>query len=811
MIEGARVSTAKVYAERALTTAMDSVLAEYYGPLWEEYHLFGYNKGNGREEEQREQIIAKLTDYMSYTFTPEKGFPTEGNSDALEFYDISLSDMEVNQQTRLTDYQGHLFINETVEYMKYRELGHGLELLFDKMKLLETPKKVSVIYEEKEALEEELIEIDEGILELMELLDGIKTCKKRIELREDGRLQSAEYFIKKFCFEEITKENVAIYQEDIFKAVKNNYWNPSQEFGIINNNYMLIEEVLQDLQEIEAEREEKGLILLELQDQLNELNSVEKKTEELKNEINNVKESINGIAAQRRALQQEARYQEKLKSQLESGIKESKRKLSQTIHQILPLLEEAISIVDNLIYKTEIAKPLVEEYETSLYSAKEWIGEDIFAGLEENLKELKRYTGTELNGYDFIAMMDTLEANRLVLMDVEHQLNQGESELTQKMNQASKMTFENAENEFENYMIKNLVIDYSTLVLDHTKQKNPLDMVENILQAGLASLVIDPNTISKGRLTDEALPSVVAAINKDKTDFISKITSYFEESIIGGKNLGMNKLFNNFDDIDQVMSMIGNGINKVSEHILFQEYLKEHFTQFPKEGENLKKRKPSALLYEQEYLLVGKNSDQENLSSIITKLIFYRTILDFVSLLGDKAKCNEAKLVATSLVGFTGLPILIGVTQTLILIIWSFAEALLDVCSLMLGKEVPVLKKKIVMEFADLFLINRNYLQTKASQIVEGKELSLSYQDYLRIFLLLKDKEDLAYRSMDLIQVNLNRRYEDTFHIDNCLFGYQVVANFKIAPKFSSFPFVQKHIGENNTGFLFSKKATYSY
>jgi hypothetical protein len=225
----------------------------------------------------------------------------------------------------------------------------------------------------------------------------------------------------------------------------------------------------------------------------------------------------------------------------------------------------------------------------------------------------------------------------------------------------------------------------------------------------------------------------------------------------------------------------------------------------------MKVRKPSALLYEQEYLLQGKMSDQENISSVISKLIFYRTILDFISILGDKAKCNEAKLVATSLVGFTGLPILIGITQTLILIIWSFAEALLDVCALMMGKEVPVFKKKVVMEFADLFLINRSYLQTKASQTVDGKELSLSYHDYLRVFLLLKDKEELAYRSMDLIQENINLRYEDTFHIDKCLFGYQVAVDYRIEPKFTGFTFVQKYIGGSVTGFHFSTKASNSY
>ncbi len=41
IVEGARVNTARIFAARALTTAMDSVLAEFYDPLMEEYHLLG--------------------------------------------------------------------------------------------------------------------------------------------------------------------------------------------------------------------------------------------------------------------------------------------------------------------------------------------------------------------------------------------------------------------------------------------------------------------------------------------------------------------------------------------------------------------------------------------------------------------------------------------------------------------------------------------------------------------------------------------------------------------------------------------------
>jgi methyl-accepting chemotaxis protein len=810
IIEGARVSTAKVYAERALTTAMDSVLAEYYGPLWEDYHIFGLNIGEGNNSEQKEQITTKLMDYMSYTFKPNKSKLKlkEGS----ELYDISLASIAVNSETMLMDYQGQLLINEAVEYMKYNEIGNGLELLLDKISLLETPKKVSAIYKEKEEVEEELVEIDEGILELMELLDGIKTSKKGIELGKDGGLKTTEYFAKKFCFEEVTKESVAINQESVFQALKDSYINPSLEFEAMKSNFVSIERVLLRLKEIKVAQGENATALSDLQEQLDVLNTIENKSKDVKQQIKSIKGSLNNLNEDSHELQQEIYEQEAMKRQITAAINTSKDNLSQLIYEIIPLLDDAIRIADNLVYKTDIAVPLVEEYEETLYKAKESLGEEVFAGLEEDLKGLKRYTSLDLSGYNFIDMLDILEYNRIILLfDVGPALNKGETELAQENYQASKTTFTEAENKFMRYEIKDLAIDYSTLVLDKSKQKDPLGEVENILQAGIMDLVIEPNKLSKAELTEERIPSAIAAMAKDDTNFLSELTSFFEDTLLGSKNSGISNLFYSFENTDQIMSMAGYGINKAAEHFLFQEYLKEHFAMFPNEEGNLKVRKPSALSYEQEYLLIGKMSDQENLSAVISKIIFSRTILDFVSLLGDKAKCNEAKMVATSLVGFTGLPILICITTTIILLIWSFVEALVDVCALLMGKEVPVLKKKVVTGFSDLFLINRGNIQSKASQIVTGKELALTYQDYLRGFLLIKNKEDLAYRSMDLMQENINLRYVDTFYMDKCLFGYQVKADYTIKSKFTGFSFMQIYLDHSVSGFHFSVEAAYSY
>jgi hypothetical protein len=218
VIEGARVDTAKVFAERSLTTAMDSVLAQYYGPLWEEYHIFGYYGGESDDIKQKASISEVLSDYMSYTFTPDKDTPDYLPKDGIELYDISVDGISVGGSTELLDYDGKLLINEAVEYMKYREIGDGMELLLNKLKLLETPGKVSYIMEEKQKVEEELVEIDKEILKLMELFDGLQTSNKGIELTKDGSLKMAPTFIKIFCYEDVSMEAVGINQENIFLA-----------------------------------------------------------------------------------------------------------------------------------------------------------------------------------------------------------------------------------------------------------------------------------------------------------------------------------------------------------------------------------------------------------------------------------------------------------------------------------------------------------------------------------------------------------------------------------------------------------------
>lgn len=810
IIEGARISTAKVYADRAFTTAMDSVLAEFYGPLWKEYHLFGLDTGNSKDGSWEAGASSQMQNYMSYTFTPNKDL-NNSYVERLELYDLSVESMAVDSDAMLTDYQGEIFINEAVEYMKYKELGEGVEQLLGKMSLLESPKKVSVLYEEKQKVEEELVEIDIEILELMKLLDGVGTGKRGMEVEKDGSLKTVPYFIKMLCFGTVTQENVGINQESIFLFLKDSYINPMLDFSNIEDNFLKREEIAKEIAIIDIKYSNTAASISAANITLEGLNSIEDKSKEVKAQIKEAKALIKELTDQLGELQKERDTYESMKQTCINNISSIKNNLLIITNEITPKIDSAIAAIDKILEKSGKAEGLIKGYESSLLNAKEELGEEIFDGMSEDLNELKRYTQTDGLGYDFTGMKQTLEFDLSVLSQMKSLIEQGGQELNLTNFQNAKTAFQNAGGILRTYQTDNLTLDYSTIVLNKNDKLNPMEVAGSFLQDGITGLVIDSDTISQAELTAQMLPSVIAAMAAEEDGFLNKLTAFFENSVLGEKNSGIGNMFQSFGEDAGALTVIGEGINTVAEQFLFQEYLREHFYSFPKVGENANSRKPSVLSYEQEYLLVGKTTDKENLSSVISRIIFLRTILDFVSILGDRDKCNEAELAASALVGFTGLPILVSITKTLILLVWAFAEALIDTSAMLMGKEIPILKKNIVLTFPELFLCSHSFIQQKASEISKSKELSFTYHDYLYIFLFVKSKKDLAYRSMDLIQENIRIRYADDFTIQNCLFGFKAETSIRMDSKFTGIAFIQEQLGRSPKGFHFAVQAAYSY
>lgn len=189
----------------------------------------------------------------------------------------------------------------------------------------------------------------------------------------------------------------------------------------------------------------------------------------------------------------------------------------------------------------------------------------------------------------------------------------------------------------------------------------------------------------------------------------------------------------------------------------------------------------SALEYEVEYIIAGKNSDRDNLAEIIDRLVLFREVFNFAYIETDSSKVAEAQSMATTLLALTGSPEIIEAGKHIILAAWAHAEAICDVRSLLMGKKVPLNKSATAWH-------------TQMSAIIFPKssgafdlERGMNYEDYLNILLMLENSADLSIRTMDLMEQNirLKESYEN-FSLDNCLVGFNLEGTYLMGHIFAS-------------------------
>lgn len=188
--------------------------------------------------------------------------------------------------------------------------------------------------------------------------------------------------------------------------------------------------------------------------------------------------------------------------------------------------------------------------------------------------------------------------------------------------------------------------------------------------------------------------------------------------------------------------------NGAGDRMFFIAYLLEHFFNVM-DGE-----RQASLLYEQEYLLGGKASDQENLEAVCKKIMNIRTVSNYTYLLTDSAKQAEAQAMALTLCTLISLPAITEVVKHAILFAWSYGESIVDMRALLKGKKVPLVKNS---DSWQLQLSNLAALGTE-NEITNEKDTGsgLAYEDYLKGLFLLETKETLSMRCLDLIESNLH-------------------------------------------------------
>lgn len=198
--------------------------------------------------------------------------------------------------------------------------------------------------------------------------------------------------------------------------------------------------------------------------------------------------------------------------------------------------------------------------------------------------------------------------------------------------------------------------------------------------------------------------------------------------------------------------------------IFFNLYLADKF------GNALEQRGDTALAYEMEYLLSGKQDDAENLEESAKKLCAVRCAANYAYLLTDTTKQAEAEVLAGTLCTLLTVPGITAVVKHALLLAWAYGEAIVDVRTLLAGKKVPLVKTAGTWQISLTGLMNLK--DTVSVQEGTGTDAGFSYGQYLQALLLMRGKEELSMRALDLVEQNMKTVYGQTYFLaDNCLTG----------------------------------------
>jgi hypothetical protein len=201
---------------------------------------------------------------------------------------------------------------------------------------------------------------------------------------------------------------------------------------------------------------------------------------------------------------------------------------------------------------------------------------------------------------------------------------------------------------------------------------------------------------------------------------------------------------------------------------IFNEYL------IKKCGSYTNPKETGALQYQLEYILMGKNSDIENLKAVVNRLLLLRETANAVYLFSDGAKMAEAEAMALAVTSAIAMPELAELVKISLIFAWAYAESVYDVRMLLQGGKIPILKTSETWHYSISAMLDF----AADTEVNIENSTGIAYEDYLRIFLAMEDDLLKTNRSMDIIEMDIRKCEGNTyFRLDTCIDYIQVEAS----------------------------------
>ena len=814
-LEGARISAVQSCVNQSLSSAMDSVFADYDGPLFEEYQIFGRCRDDTKYSLLEENYEQQLLEEMSYVFSPLQ----DGKASEDSYYQMLQADItgvKVSNLTYLTDDDGEWFYRQAADAMKYQAGKMGGQKLLESMHLIESETKSAQVFQMQEKATKKLAAIDQVVIQLMESLDGVHLKNGQIQFQA-GKIVCNGAFAKQYVAYPRSAQSVGINHTLVYQSVQGKYQDKASVFEEILKNGATIGKQLKKMEENKLEEQS---LLSECDRIVKEQEEVEKDYAKNSQSKKDSKTKKDSKAAKDSAKEEYAAYQSKMAAlqdsyhscleqyyelldedeALEKKNKKLKTKIANQQQEIELGLKECLTTVRRAINLTEEGRQAqknatreVNEYSNWLEGYKNSLEEEVYNSFEEELLGMKEYTGqacdSSLPGYDFEAMKDTLQKDEGILTNLISSL-QGTKLIT--LDQSGVQLYcgaiQKAQETLSTYSIEALELDYSTLQIPE-KEENLLEDLSSVFTNSMLSLVVkDSKQLSEAKIDLSQAPSKLVQETSvgnnlgGYTNQFGNLTSWMEDSILGD-------LFSEITQLSESNHVVLDTTKELSDSLFFQWYLSAYFKSYTTGdvAEVETALYPSVLSYEKEYLCFHQEKDQDNLRKVVMVLVMLRLIPNLIALYGDKISNTQAETAAFGLVGFTGLAALVSVAKLLILTVWAFEEAIIDVAILLDGKELRIVPTaQHHLKFEELVMFCHTLIMSKLEAYGDNKskEFGLSYDQYLNFFLLLQSKKNKSLHACDLIQENLRLRYGSEFLISQCGVAFEAEATVEIPNQF---------------------------
>ena len=235
------------------------------------------------------------------------------------------------------------------------------------------------------------------------------------------------------------------------------------------------------------------------------------------------------------------------------------------------------------------------------------------------------------------------------------------------------------------------------------------------------------------------------------------------------------------------------------DRILLQQYLLTYLSNYESNIEE------HALTYEAEYLLGRSASDKENLMSVILRILAIREAANFISLLSDPVKVQQAQSLALTIGGASLNPVILEMIHIAILTAWALGESILDVRGLLIGKRIPLIKSNDLwtLKLEDISLLNEKFITSKDSKT------GIKYIDYLGLLLLFEEEQQLAMRTMNVQEMTIRKVSGNvTFGMDSLIVEAEATINYGYR---AIFPFLSVIDAEERWRYEVHSKRKYGY